>query len=136
MSRGQVPGAVPHISTVLLTVFLWERCQLQLSFFPWSCRLGFKQTTALFWGQRCPAGWRCVQEADAVRLPRTRCCRAGCCCLPNQAGVREGRGGSRCSQCLSVSNHADKHLTTPSARQNSSPSIYPYSITIQASGHL
>lgn len=58
------------------------------------------------------------------------------CWVCNQAGVKKGQEESRCSRCLSVSNHADKNRTTPSAQQKISLSIYPYNITIQASGHL
>lgn len=54
----------------------------------------------------------------------------------NQAEVKKGQQESCCSQCLSVSNHADRNHTTPSAQQKISLSIYPYNITIQASGHL
>lgn len=56
--------------------------------------------------------------------------------VTNQAEVKKGQEESCCSQCLSVSNHADKNHTTPSAQQKISLSIYPYNITIQASGHL
>lgn len=56
--------------------------------------------------------------------------------VANQAEVKKGQEESCCSQCLSVSNHADKNHTTPSAQQKISLSIYPYNITIQASGHL
>lgn len=54
----------------------------------------------------------------------------------NQAEVKKGQQESCCSQCLSVSNHADRNHTTPSAQQKISLSIYPYNITIQALGHL
>lgn len=56
--------------------------------------------------------------------------------VTNQAEVKKGQEESCFSQCLSVSNHADKNHTTPSAQQKISLSIYPYNITIQASGHL
>lgn len=74
--------------------------------------------------------------AWAARSTQALQSQAGCC-VSSQAGVRKGQKESRRSQCLSVSNHADKNLTTPSAQQKFlSPSIYPYNITIRASGHL
>lgn len=81
-----------------------------------------------WWGQRetsCSLGCQCYpRTALAVKL------------ITNQAEVKKGQEESCCSQCLSVSNHADKNHTTPSAQQKNSLSIYPYNITIQASGHL
>lgn len=145
-SRGQIPGAVKNISTeaVLLSVFLWDCCQLQIFyfiFFPSGAvdqisgrqQLPFEDSSDLLKEGGHPKKPAAAQAARGTQVLQSK---AGCC-ISSQAGVRKGQKESRRSQCLSVSNHADKNLTTPSAQQKFlSPSIYPYNITIRASGHL
>lgn len=122
-------SSVDRFPLGLLSVPVWFVCGLcVLVWFLLDLWIGFRMADSSVWGQcgvQLPAGTR---SPAAAREPGWE--------FATRQGWNKGQEERCCSQCLSVSNHADKNHTTPSAQQKISLSIYPYNITIQASGHL